>query len=363
MKSPISKKSIFIIISLLFVVSCSKNQDILLETGNDTSADRIYYTDSDTRKKGAVTFEPNFILDENRTLVNQVISQEDYNRFIAGNGNIKLVSQKVYEYFEDDFDFIIILSVEETQPDGLFFGRAKVVQNQIEGLGEDIYNNSTSYGSEEKLKNIIYMPRTEYIRNGPFLHEIAHTWGNKNFMPTTIRGHWGYASTGGQLGGFDELVDLGSNTYRGRLNNKDGFGANVNSGNSIIYGNLELYLMGLISADKLETIQVAINPVNGNEIGEFTADSIEMYSAESLIAEHGTRVPSVENSQKKFKALTVIISTKTISQNKINEINSDLENFSRLANPDARWGTSKNFWLATQGKASFDFKIFPKNIK
>ena len=363
MTPPIFKTPVFFIMSLFFITSCSKNENILSETDDDTILESVYYTDSDTRKKGAVAFDSDFILDENRTVVNQVLSQADYNNFITGDGDVKLISKKVYEYFDDDFDFIIILSIEETQPNSLFYGRTRLIQNQVEGLGENTYNNSASYGSEEKLKSIIYMPRTEYIRNGPFLHEIVHAWGNKGFVPSTIRGHWGYASAAGQLGGFDELVNLGSNTYRGRLNGKDGFGTIANSANSVVYGNLELYLMGLIGADELETIQVAVNPVAGNVKGEFTADSIKMYSAENRIAEHGTRVPSVENSQKDFKALTVIVSTEAISQNKINEINLDLENFSRMAAPDTRWGNSKNFWLATQGKASFDFKVFQKNIK
>lgn len=358
---------ICIISLLVFFTSCSKDENILSETDDDTIVEETDATDNsddtDIPETGAIIFEANFILDENRTVVNQIISQTDYNSFITGDGDVKLVSQKVYEYFDDDFDFIIILSVEETQPDGLFYGRSSLIQNQIQGLGANIYNNSTSFGSEEKLKSIIYMPRTEYIRNGPFLHEIAHTWGNKGFIPTTVGGHWGYASTAGQLGGFDELIDLGNNTYRGRLNDRDGFGGNANGGNSIVYGNLELYLMGLIGSNELETIQVAVNPVNGNSAGEFTADAIEMYSAENRVAEHGARVPSFENSQKEFKALTVIISTEAISQDKITEINLSLENFSKAAAPDATWGTVKNFWQATQGKASFDFEVIQENIK
>lgn len=366
----IFKPFTFFIISLLLLISsCSKDENIISETDDDTileeteSSDDTDMTDSDIPETGAVTFEANFVLDENRTFVNQILSQTDYNSFIIGEGDIKIISQKVYEYFNDDFDFIIILSIEDTQPDGLFYGRSSLIQNQVQGLGANTYTNSTSFGSEEKLKSIIYMPRTEYIRNGPFLHEIAHTWGNKGFIPSTIGGHWGYASTAGQLGGFDELIDLGNNTYRGRLNDRDGFGVNANGGNSIVYGNLELYLMGLISIDELETIQVAVNPVRGNSAGEFTADVIETYSVENRITEHGARVPSFENSQKTFRALTVIISTEAIPQDKIDEINLNLENFSRAAAPDNNWGSIKNFWQATQSKASFDFEVFQENIK
>ena len=354
---------------LILVFSCGKDENPVSETDDEKDINDM--TDSDDSETGAVTFEANFVLEENRTLVNQVLSQADYNSFISGSGDLKLVSQKVYEYFEDDFDFIIILSVEDTQPIGLdFAGRSELVQNQVQGLGflglgDEIFNNSTNFGSEEKLKNIIYMPLTEYIALGPFLHEIVHTWANKGFLPSTIPGHWGYSSVGGQLGGFDELMDLGNNNYRGKFNDVNGFSTNSNGANKAVYGNLELYLMGLIGADELETIQVAVNPVNGSALGEFSADNIQPYSAADLIDEHGPRVPSVENSQKDFKALTVVISTEAISQDKITQTNIDLENFSKNGNPSALWLNSdiKNFWLATQGKASLDFKVSQENIK
>jgi len=312
---------------------------------------------------GKIEFEENFILEEERMFVNHVLSQSEYNKFITGDGDLEMVTNKIYEHFNDDFDFVIILSVEETQPQDLFYGRSHPAQNQVQGLGIGTYDNSASYGSEGKLKSVIYMPRTEYIRNGPFLHEIVHTWANKGIIPTTVGGHWGFASTGGQLGGFDELIDLGGNTYKGRLHNEDGFGTFANGGNGLPYGNLELYLMGLIGAEELETIQVAVNPEFTKKPIEFTADQIDSYTAEDLINEHGARIPSMQNSQKAFRALTVIISTSEVDQSKIDAINLNLENFSRASAPDSKWGSLNNFWMATQGKASFEFDVLHESLK
>ena len=121
--------------------------------------------------------------------------------------------------------------------------------------------------------------------------------------------------------------------------------------------------MGLIGADELESIQVAVNPEWGDNAGEFTADEIQTYTAQSLIAEHGERLPSVSDSQKEFKALAVIISPEALDQAKIDNIKLDLENFSRSSAPDSNWGSSSNFWKATQGKASFDFVVDQMSIK
>jgi len=42
------------------------------------------------------------------------------------------------------------------------------------------------------------------------------------------------------------LVDLVNYTYQGKMEGENGFGTFANGGNSVPYGNLELYLMGLM---------------------------------------------------------------------------------------------------------------------
>ncbi len=359
----------FLLFILVFIGSCATDdvsEKIPEDTpseGTDPQEEEQPTEESEVPDTGSIVFEEGFLLTEDRLMTNLVLTTAEYNKFIQGEGDIRMISEKVYEFLEDDFDFIIILSVEAVQPPDLFFGRTTPVQNLIEGLGSNTYDNSGSYGSDGRLKSIIYMPRVEYIRNGPFLHEIVHLWGNKGFISTTVGGHWGYASVAGQLGGFDELVSLGGNSYRGSLNGSNGFGTFANGGNSIPYGNLELYLMGLIGPDELEAIQVAQNPEAGISFGEFTAEAIETLSAEELIERNGTRLPSYEDAQKSFKALTVVISKEELSQDNIAAVQSDLENFSRPAAPDSSWGNTNNFWMATQGKATFEFEIAAENIR
>ncbi len=367
---PITRFWFHTFLCLLLLASCSTDdakdngiENSQIEEGQgDTEEDVMEDGPTDTPTTGEILFEEGVLLDRDRSFVNYVLPGTEYTKFITGEGDIEMVTNKVYEHLDDDFDFIIILSVEETQPEDLFYGRSHPVQNQIQGLGIGTYDNSGDYGSGGRLKNVIYMPRTEYIRNGPFLHEIVHTWANKGIIPTTVGGHWGFASTGGQLGGFDELIDMGNNTYKGRLDGQDGFGTFANGGNALPYGNLELYLMGLIGSEDLEPVQVAVNPEYGNSAGEFTADSIETYTANDLINEHGERLPSIQDSQKAFKALAVIISTSFLSEEKISEVRTNLENFARPSTPD-NWGGLNNFWMATQGKAAFTFEVLQESIK
>ncbi len=349
----------------LSTASCSKD-DVkeVIETETETDPDSETEDepgDETPETPTDIVFEEGMVLDVDRSFVNLVLPASEYSKFISGEGDLDMVTEKMYEYLNDDFDYVIILSVEEEQPADLFYGRSTSVQNQVQGIGGGIFDISATYGSAGRLKSIIYMPRTEYIKSGPFLHEIAHTWANKGFLPTTVSGHWGYAATGGQLGGFDEFVDNGDGTYLGRLNGQDGFAPFANGGNSIPYSNVELYVMGLIPATELESVMVAVNPAATTMYGVFSADGFEEHTNGMMVSANGVRRPDFADSQKDFKALTVIISTSAIDAVKKEAINLDLENFSRQAAPD--WSGTYNFHTATQGIASFTFTVAEESIK
>ncbi|WP_420322524.1 hypothetical protein [Flagellimonas sp.] len=363
---------LFLFLSLL-IFSCSTEEIGLPETESESEmpeTDEQDPNDPDSSEDSnpsenldTLVLESGFTIDEEHQFTHLTLSESEYNKFLIDEGDMKLVTNKVYEYFNDDFDFIIILNVEASQPDNLYYGLSTPAQNDIEGLGRNIWDNTAAFGSAGKLKTVIHMPRVEYIRNGPFLHEIQHYWTNHGLIPTTVGGHWGYSSAGGQLGGFDEIEDLGNNTYRGKMEGEVGFGTVANGGNSVPYSNLELYAMGLIGPDELESVLVAENPESTSEIGVFTADAITTHTAADIIAENGNRVPSHENAQTEFKALVVVVSKGTVPQEKWDALNSNLENFAKQGDPDASWGGLYNFWKATSGKASFSFEIVNGNLK
>ncbi len=370
MKSRTTFTYLFLLVTILNV-SCSSDAiegtDIIEEDGlmDDTNGiDGENGGEEDNgQDDGTIAFEAGLVLDEDRRFVNYVVTETAYNAFLQGEGDLRMVTNKIYEYVKDDYDFIFMLNVEEEQPEGLYFGRHTPVQNHVSGTGSNLYDNTGTYGSEGRLKGIIHMPRTVYVKSGPFLHEIAHYWANHNFLETTVGGHWGYASVGGQLGGFDELVDLGNNMYRGRLNGNNNFGTFANGGNSVPYGNAELYLMGLIPADELQSISFARNAERTGNSGEFSADEIVTYTPQDLIEQHGERVPSYANAQKTFNGLAIVLSVSAISQEIADRLNEDLENFSRAANPDDSWSSINNFWEATQGKGTMNIQVLDENVR
>jgi hypothetical protein len=318
-------------------------------------------TDNDNGNElpaGSVTLADNLILDKDHRFVNYILPQTEYQKFLEDQADFKAVTKAIYTHLDDVYDFVFILAVAQDQPESLgYYGINHTVQNPTQGLGGNVYDNTAAYGSKGRLKSVLFMPRTEYIKSGPFLHEIAHYWANHGFIESTVGGHWGYASTGGQLGGFDELVTLENGSYQGKMEGQNGFGTFANGGNSVPYSNVELYMMGLIGPDELEPIQVAQNPKPASQFGQFTADGFTTLTAQDLIAEHGPRIPDHTQAQKEFTALAIIVSPEALSTEKLEQVNTDLENFARPAQVDSSWGNTYNFWMATAQKATLKVDV------
>ena len=257
------------------------------------------------------------------------LSLFDYPEWEAGafvNSSMRNnVLKDVYSVFKDDFDFIFLVQNEEdTTLD--YMGSFRGISNDVVGISEDAESfDTTKYvGSDGKLKGVTHLPLKSGICCGPSLHELMHHWGNfslstytfdenvvlaKDGMDETTAGsHWGVSSVNGQLGGFDlsTLEELGGNWYTA-----DGFGTFANGGNSIPYGNFELYLMGLIPPEEVEDVVLfrGLTATAGDffDDGKWYAEEKITVTVEDVINKLGSRVPDHNMSQKEFKLLTLVL--------------------------------------------------------
>ncbi|MBT8306691.1 MAG: hypothetical protein KJN85_07120, partial [Maribacter sp.] len=97
--------------------------------------------------------------------------------------------------------------------------------------------------------------------------------------------------------------------------------------------------------------------------GKFTASEIITLTPAQLVSEHGNRIPAVENSQKEFNAITIVLSLGKMTDSDLATISANLENFARKSAPDNSWNSLYNFWQATQEKASLNIQLSDENLK
>ena len=310
-----------------------------------------------------------FELHSNNRVSSLLMTESEYSDWVSNDGftdsgmRIPLIND-VYNKFPDEYDFIFFVLNEPSIPANLsYYGMLIGVSNNVQGIGKSIYDYSSDYGSSGKLKAVMQLTGLEYLKYGPALHELAHQWANfalpthsvdapgTNLTSYLYGSHWGFTggSTKGQLGGFKQstLIDNGNNSYT-----VEEFGPFANGGNGIPYNELELYLMGMIPISSVSNFDMFTDitslAVNTSTF-DFTANTRTTYTPQSLEELLGQRDPSIDNSQKDFKLLVVVITDSPLSDDEWNKVDATAEWFS-IKGDD---GTSLyNFWEATNGVGS-----------
>ena len=336
-------KKYLLLISLLGIYSCENES-------SDNSYDTIH----------------EFELHSNNRVSSLLMSASEYDEWVNNDGfsNTSLrtgLVQDIYQRFDDDYDFIILLLNEPSIPENLsYYGRLIGVSNSIEGIGLNSYNYSSEYGSSGKLKALIQMTGLEYLKYGPALHELAHQWANfalpthsvsstgTNLTSFLFGSHWGFTggNTKGQLGGFEQssLVDNGQNSY-----SVGEFGTFANGGNGVPYNDLELYLMGMLPISEVEDFDMFTNITALDIVSStfsFSAEDRTTFTPESLEELLGQREPSFEDSQKDFKVLAIVLTDNPLSEEEWTKVDATVEWFS---NPGEDGTYLYNFWEATRG--------------
>ena len=269
------------------------------------------------------------------------------------------LARDVYRSFHDVFDFLVFLSNLDEYSDNtgrVPYGRYRPVMNDTRGTGRDLFFRR-QYGSSGKLRGIVQFPYNQGLRRGPALHELQHAWANYS-VPTAYSSHWGFSSASGQLGGFDrsDLVDLGGGRYSaGR------FGTVANGGNSVPYSLIELYLAGLVGAEEVPDLWVAIDGrwvvVDRRRVETeaghpvFSASEVRDVTVEEIIAEFGPRVPGPEASQREFRAAVILLTDADhpATPSQLEELSQTVSAFST----NREDGSSRyNYFEATGGRAS-----------
>ena len=303
-------------------------------------------------------------------VANLVMSAADYDSWIQNDGFYTnqpvIITNKLYQYFKDDFDVIMLISNEAQKPSTVsYYGINWPLANSVQGIGKYIYSNAHYFGSDGRLFSLMHLPYLDAIKYGPTLHEFCHCWAN-DAIPTAVSGHWGICggNTKGQLGGFKQStlqtnVDGIANKY-----SVEAFGVNANGGNSVPYNEMELYLMGMLPIDSVQEFDAfPVVPAETFQYYDeahtrisFISDTRIHYTQASIIDSLGARVPDFEHSQKTFKALFVVLSKAPLTEEEWTKSEEGINWFCQTSDDGMYW--LYNFWEATRGKGVID----PSNL-
>jgi hypothetical protein len=228
------------------------------------------------------------------------------------------------EYFKShvDTDFLVFLSTfDYAMPEATSQGFYTPVRNDVQGINQTIFNNTTQFGSAGKLQGTIDLGNVTALAGnsyGPKLdetitimnHELMHRFGSyvryKNpdgTLNTALLGkdsaHWSY------------LLDTkGSLMYgSGWKNNGDGtFTATAKQSS---YSPLDLYLMGMIPKEQVPPMllieNAAIDKTQLPQLGATITGTPKTVTIDDIIATEGARIPDATTAQKQFNVGFVLL--------------------------------------------------------
>lgn len=260
--------------------------------------------------------------------------------FVAGpTVNLQNVARQFYRTHGDDFDSLILFTNFESDLDDIALAFAVPVKNDILGIGNPsweeifpLFDNTTDYGSQGKLRTIISMNNLKLWDDDPLesawgpasstlgvlAHEYEHGWGIY-IQPPELLGrqyaHWSFFfHTGGSLMGGNDIQDNGDGTFT-TLKPKE------------LYSPLDLYLMGLLSPEEVPPMFLVTEPYDLDLPPPYNEDfiSVDMLSTadplgdvtfrgerqditiEDIVKLNGTRIPGADSSQKDFRVAFILL--------------------------------------------------------
>ena len=230
------------------------------------------------------------------------------------------VTRKFYEHFEDSYDTIAV-TTQDNQLSGTGAFHLNV-RNDVQGIGEDVFNRSSQYGSA-RLRSIEFFYGTNITSNRSTAHEIAHQWGSYFDWPriareVTLGGHQPTSHDPLLAEGETIIGAILDGTRRVRRNGNDW--AIEETPGEVRFHPLTRYAMGILPRDSVPSItlfntqeQFGKNrtPDGGTVVNGPTQD----ITISHITAVMGERSGPVDS---EWHRATVIVSRELLSQREMN---------------------------------------------
>lgn len=232
--------------------------------------------------------------------------------FVSGaNPDVTRVTKRFYQLADDDYDFLNIVHVLSRFQNRFHFA----TKNEVLGIGVNVFNNATTYGSSGKLSGISVFPISSFFDGADYgyQHELGHQWINFLHTPPLSLGipHWPISSMAGGIMGFSIGPTSQGGEYPCLLTSEPG-GIRLTLRNGPpVFTDLDLYLMGMLPAGQVaeqivfaEQNKALALPCN-NQL--FTGP-VTRIAISDIVNTFGPRVPDSINAPKNFKVATILVS-------------------------------------------------------
>lgn len=271
-------------------------------------------------------------------------------------GPRRAIAQEFFNTHLDEYDFLIIFSNFEFQmPPDEALAFYQPVKNDIQGIGQAIFDHTALYGSASKLQGTVDMGTlandaisSENTADYEFSlnilsHEILHRWSAFiNFEDES--GKLSDALLGNDGSHWSNLLDTNASLQYGNDWRDNGDGTFTSVGVRTGFSPLDLYLMGMIDKSQVPPMLLiensSLDPTALPELGQTVSGTARTVTIEQIIAAMGERVPSSAEAQKSFNAAFIFVTRPGTF------LNDDLYSLEKVRN-----GLLTRFSILTDGEA------------
>ncbi len=263
------------------------------------------------------------------------------------------IAMRFFEQFRDVYDQLVVWYDFPKSLGRGVLGQARPIQNDVRGIGSDIFDFSPLLGSRGRLESFVEMagsvvddypddPDRRVFRAGESTmsivgHEVGHRWlaalrfrhprdgSVSSFLLGRGQFHWSFfMDSDASLLEGNEIVDNGDGTFttRGPL--------------AVRYSPLDQYAMGLVPAARVPPFFYVANAQSGgrtNETSPQAGVTIEGdrrdVTVADVIAAEGERVPSASQARKVFRVAFLLVGgpEEEVSQQAIDKVERFRERF------------------------------------
>lgn len=233
-----------------------------------------------------------------------------------------LIAQEFYKTHKDEYDFLMIVSnfdfkMPEAETRAFYMG----VKNDTRGIGSELFDNTSFFGSGGRLQGTIDMGNLASIASDPYSpdfentfyivnHELMHRWG-AGVKFKAADGSSSSALLGKDGSHWSFLLDSQRSVLYGNSWQDNGDGTFTAKEGGKYFSPLDLYLMGIYDKSRVPPMLLIENPaVDATQMPRpgATISGIPRYvTIDDIIAVEGERVPSASQSQKKFNMAVIFV--------------------------------------------------------